>query len=91
MTKMAISATFLQLRQIYSHRKQAEASLHRQALTFENMHDGVIITDLTGNIIDCNPVAQSMFGYTKAEILAKVQLFSCDARRSRSLSCCWYG
>ncbi|MEH1938650.1 MAG: PAS domain S-box protein [Nostoc sp.] len=52
-------------------RKQAEASLRRQALTFENMHDGVIITDLTGNIIDWNPAAESMFGYTKAEVLAK--------------------
>ncbi|MEH2178991.1 PAS domain S-box protein [Nostoc sp.] len=52
-------------------RKQAEASLRRQALTFENIHDGVIITDLTGSIIDWNPAAESMFGYTKAEILAK--------------------
>ncbi|MBN3924064.1 PAS domain S-box protein [Nostoc sp. NMS4] len=52
-------------------RKEAEASLHRQALTFENMHDGVIITDLTGSIIDWNPAAESMFGYTKAEILGK--------------------
>ncbi|MDZ8085034.1 MAG: PAS domain S-box protein [Nostoc sp. DedQUE12b] len=52
-------------------RKQAEANLRRQALTFENMHDGVIITDLTGSIIDWNPAAESMFGYTKAEVLAK--------------------
>ncbi|MEH2290999.1 PAS domain-containing hybrid sensor histidine kinase/response regulator [Nostoc sp.] len=52
-------------------RKQAEANLRWQALTFENMHDGVIITDLTGSIIDWNPAAESMFGYTKAEILAK--------------------
>ncbi|WP_331001389.1 PAS domain S-box protein [Nostoc sp. WHI] len=52
-------------------RKQAEAILRRQALTFENMHDGVIITDLTGSIIDWNPAAESMFGYTKAEVLAK--------------------
>ncbi|MBN3910601.1 MAG: PAS domain S-box protein [Nostoc sp. NMS1] len=62
---------FIGIQTDISHRKQAEASLHRQALTFENMHDGVIITDLTGNIIDWNPAAQSMFGYTKAEILAK--------------------
>ncbi|MEH2084089.1 MAG: PAS domain S-box protein [Nostoc sp.] len=52
-------------------RKQAEANLRWQALAFENMHDGVIITDLTGSIIDWNPAAESMFGYTKAEILAK--------------------
>ncbi|MEH1783390.1 MAG: PAS domain S-box protein [Nostoc sp.] len=52
-------------------RKLAEASLHRQALTFENMHDSVIITDLIGNIIDWNPAAETMYGYSKAEVLAK--------------------
>jgi PAS domain S-box-containing protein len=62
---------FIGIQTDISHRKQAEASLRRQALTFENMHDGVIITDLIGNIIDWNPAAESMFGYTKAEILAK--------------------
>ncbi|MBE8997998.1 PAS domain S-box protein [Nostoc sp. LEGE 12447] len=62
---------FIGIQTDISHRKQAETSLHQQALTFENMNDGVIITNLTGNIIDWNPAAQSMFGYTKAEILAK--------------------
>jgi PAS domain S-box-containing protein len=52
-------------------RKLAEASLRRQALSFENMHDGVIITDLIGNILDWNPAAESMYGYSKAEVLAK--------------------
>ena len=62
---------FIGIQTDISLRKLAEASLHRQALTFENMHDGVIITDLTGNIIDWNPAAESMFGYSKAEVLAK--------------------
>ncbi|MFW9264492.1 PAS domain S-box protein [Nostoc sp. CALU 546] len=62
---------FIGIQTDISLRKQAEASLRRQALTFENMHDGVIITDLTGNIVDWNPAAESMFGYTKAEVLAK--------------------
>ncbi|WP_313931779.1 MULTISPECIES: PAS domain S-box protein [Nostoc] len=52
-------------------RKLAEARLRNQALTFENIHDGAIITDLTGSIIDWNPAAESMFGYTKAEVLGK--------------------
>ncbi|MEH2437013.1 MAG: PAS domain S-box protein [Nostoc sp.] len=62
---------FIGIQTDISLRKLAEASLHRQALTFENMHDGVIITDLTGNIIDWNPAAETMFGYSKAEVLAK--------------------
>ncbi len=52
-------------------RKLAEARLRHQALTFENIHDGVIITDLTGSIMDWNPAAENMFGYTKAEVLGK--------------------
>ncbi|MBH8560784.1 PAS domain S-box protein [Nostoc sp. CENA67] len=52
-------------------RKLAEASLRRQALTFENMHDGVIITDLKGNIVDWNPAAERIFGYSKADVLGK--------------------
>ncbi|MBU7583209.1 MAG: PAS domain S-box protein [Nostoc sp. TH1S01] len=54
-----------------SDRKQAELTLQRQALIFENMYDGVIITDLTGKIIDWNGAAEWMFGYSKAEILGK--------------------
>ncbi|MEH2277744.1 MAG: PAS domain S-box protein [Nostoc sp.] len=62
---------FIGIQTDISERKLADASLRWQALTFENMHDGVIITDLTGNIIDWNPAAESMYGYTKAEILNK--------------------
>ncbi|MBD2415497.1 histidine kinase [Nostoc calcicola FACHB-389] len=62
---------FIGIQTDISDRKLAEARLHHQALTFENMHDGVIITDLAGNIIDWNPAAESMFGYTKAEALGK--------------------
>ncbi|MEA5624388.1 PAS domain S-box protein [Nostoc sp. UHCC 0251] len=62
---------FIGIQTDISDRKLAEASLRRQALTFENMHDGVIITDLIGNIIDWNSAAEIMFGYSKAEVLAK--------------------
>ncbi|WP_414572557.1 PAS domain S-box protein [Nostoc sp. CCY 9925] len=62
---------FIGIQTDISDRKLAEAHLRHQALTFENIHDGVIITDLTGSIIDWNPAAESMFGYTKTEVLGK--------------------
>ncbi|MBC6432667.1 PAS domain S-box protein [Nostoc sp. HG1] len=62
---------FIGIQTDISLRKLAEATLRLQALTFENMHDGVIITDLTGNIIDWNSAAESMFGYSKTEVLGK--------------------
>ncbi len=40
-----------------------------QALTLETMYDGVIITDLEGAILDWNPGAAKIFGYSKEEIL----------------------
>jgi len=54
-----------------SDRKQAEEVLRRQALTFEHIHDGVILTDIEGKIIDWNPAASEIFGYTKTEIIGK--------------------
>jgi PAS domain S-box-containing protein len=54
-----------------TERKQTEEALRKQACIFENLYDGVILTDLEGRIIDWNPAAERMFGYTKAEVLGK--------------------
>ncbi len=59
------------LAQDISKRKQSEIVLRRQALTFENISDGVVLTDMEGNIIDCNLAAEKMFGYEQAELLDK--------------------
>ena len=52
-----------------TERKQAEDKLRREALVFESISDGVLITDLEGRIIDLNPAAERIFGYTKEEML----------------------
>jgi diguanylate cyclase (GGDEF)-like protein/PAS domain S-box-containing protein len=52
-------------------RKRAEIALHKQALVFENISDGVIIADMKGEIIDWNKGAERLYGYTKAEVLGK--------------------
>jgi PAS domain S-box-containing protein/putative nucleotidyltransferase with HDIG domain len=52
-------------------RKRAEEALHSQALIFDNIHDSIIMTDLTGNIMRWNPAAERMFGYVKDEISCK--------------------
>jgi PAS domain S-box-containing protein len=51
--------------------KEAELLLRQQALVFENITDGVIITDMDGIIIDWNRGAENLYGYTKAEILGQ--------------------
>lgn len=59
---------FLGIQSDVSDRQTAEMALRRQALTFANIYDAVIITDLKGQILDWNPAAVRIFGYTKAEV-----------------------
>jgi PAS domain S-box-containing protein len=54
-----------------SARKRAEEALRRQALMFETIYDGIILTDLGGLILDWNPAAARIFGYEKTEVLGK--------------------
>ncbi len=56
-------------------RKQAEQELRRQALLFESFYDGVVVADLSGRILDCNPSAEKMLGRAKADALG-LTLFS---------------
>src|SRR5215471_4793733 len=47
------------------------AALRRQAMIVEHLHDGVIVTDPDGMILDWNPAAQRMFGYTLDEVAGR--------------------
>ena len=51
--------------------KKAEEAMRRQALTFANLREAIIVADLKGRIKDWNPAAQKMFGYTKDEAIGK--------------------
>ncbi len=54
-----------------SDRLRMEEILRRQARTFEHMFDAVIVTDLSGRILDCNPGAEKMFGYDRESLTGK--------------------
>ena len=54
-----------------TERKRAEEQLRGQALIFENINDGIIVTDLEGNITSWNPAAERLFGYGKDEVFRK--------------------
>ena len=55
-----------------SDRSRMEEILRRHTRTFEHLFDGVIVMDLTGKVLDCNPGAEKMFGYAKEEMLGRV-------------------
>ncbi len=48
-----------------------EDTLRRQARAFEHISDGVVLMDLEGKIVDWNPGAERMFGYSKADMVGK--------------------
>ena len=54
-----------------TERKRAEETLRRQARTLEQLYDAVIVVDLDDRIVDWNPAAERIFGYTKDEMLGK--------------------
>ncbi|MBN1485405.1 MAG: PAS domain S-box protein, partial [Chloroflexia bacterium] len=68
-----LTGRLLVLRDI-SERKQAEIELRRQALTFENITDSVILTDMQGRITDCNPATEALFGYSRQELLGQTSV-----------------
>ena len=54
-----------------TERKQIEEALRREAFIFDNLYDAVVITDLTGAIMNWNSAASRMFGYAREEIINK--------------------
>ena len=53
-------------------RIETERQLRLQALTFENLSESVIITNLEGRITDCNAATEAIFGYSRAELLGEM-------------------
>jgi two-component system, sensor histidine kinase and response regulator len=54
-----------------SDRYRMEEILRRQARTFEHIFDAVVVMDLTGRILDWNPGAERLFGWTREQMLGK--------------------
>ncbi len=48
-----------------------EQARKRQALIFETISDSVILTDQSGNVVDCNPATERLLGYPRAEIIGQ--------------------
>ena len=55
-----------------SQRKQVESELHKSEEKYHGLYDsvrdGIVMTDMEGNIIQCNRAFLDMLGYTEAEI-----------------------
>lgn len=49
--------------------KEIETRLKRQSWVLDNIVDPVLVTDPEGNIIGCNPAAETALGYERVELL----------------------
>lgn len=56
-------------------RQPCENSLMRLASILEQIPDGVIVTDLKGQIVGWNHYAEALFGYQREEVLGQVPTF----------------
>ena len=54
-----------------TERKRSEEAIRRHTLTFETIHDAIYFTDAEGRVIDCNPAAERLSGYSHAEALGR--------------------
>jgi len=52
-------------------RARMEEILRRQARTFDHIFDAVVVTDLSGRVLDWNAGAQQMFGPSREAMLSK--------------------
>ncbi len=51
--------------------REANRRLYLQALTFATLAEGVVVTDLTGKVLDANPAAAQIFGYAAERIIGR--------------------
>ena len=67
-----------------TERKQAEGRLRLTAKVFENTLEGILITDVSGNIIEVNKAFSTITGYSREELLGKNPRILQSGHQSRS-------
>ncbi len=65
-----------------TERKLAEEKLQLSAKVFSETHEGIAITNASGNIIDVNPAFCEITGYTLAEVMGKKPSLLSSGRHS---------
>lgn len=58
-----------EISQRYVAQLRAEAKLRLHATAFRNSHDGIVLADAQGNILDVNPAFSRITGYSRDEVV----------------------
>ncbi len=79
-------AAFLTQALDITERRVAEAQIAQQALLFTVISDGVFVSDVDGELRDCNPAAERLTGQSRAQLLATTDLPDYQPWRRRMLA-----
>lgn len=60
-----------ELNQRYQAHLATETQLRLHATAFQNAHDGIVLADASGNIVDVNPAFSRLSGYSRSECLGQ--------------------
>jgi PAS domain S-box-containing protein len=63
--------TVRRLGQVIAEGEQVRETLQMQATILESMGEAVVVTDSRGLIVQMNPAAEKIWGYTRCEVLGK--------------------
>lgn len=73
-----------------SERKQAEEALRQAASVFEYTSEGIVITDLKGDILEVNRAFSEITGYSREEVLGRnASLLRSDKQDNEFFSAMW--
>ena len=61
----------IELKKEVTNRKKAEEKLQLLARVFSDTHEGIVITDIKGTIVDINPTFIELTGYQRHEVIGK--------------------
>jgi len=67
-----------------TERKQIEEQLQQQAMVFQNVEEGIVITDVGGNVVNANPAFERISEYSLSEILGKNMSFMHSGRQDKA-------
>jgi diguanylate cyclase (GGDEF)-like protein/PAS domain S-box-containing protein len=70
-TRRSLARAHKEVSERYAAQLLAEERLRLHATAFHNSHDGVVLADAEGNVLDVNPAFTRITGYERSEVIGR--------------------
>ena len=70
-SRRLLAGAHKELRFLYDAQVRTEKRLLLHKTAFENSHDGIVMTDAAGNVMEINPAFTRITGYERAEVVGR--------------------